>query len=52
MSYRARLRQDNQIVAQVWAEDKAEVEREIGHYARVYAQDGPVQIEITFVFDT
>ena len=43
--YEYRLIQDGQTVASVTAPTDAQARNEIGHYALVYGQDGPVKIE-------
>lgn len=44
--FRGRLKQDGMVVALVDGPDVESVEREIGHYAMMYGQDGPVQQEL------
>lgn len=45
MKYRYDLIQDGMIVASVIAPTKKQGEKEIGHYAFMYQQDGPVEIK-------
>ena len=44
-NWHGRLLQDGVIVAQVTAPDKRRMLAELGHYAAVYSQDGPVAME-------
>lgn len=43
--WKAELWQDGMIVAKVEGSTEAAVDREIQHYAMMYAQDGPVEIK-------
>jgi hypothetical protein len=43
--YIAELWQDNIRVAEIDCPTQTEADREIGHYALMYAQDGPVLIK-------
>jgi hypothetical protein len=45
-SYLAKLIQNGIVVAEVEAPTLAEAEREIMHYAMIYAQDGPVIVKL------
>jgi len=45
MNYEAKIIQDGMEVASVSCGDKEVVEREIRHYAMLYAEDGPLKIE-------
>jgi hypothetical protein len=45
MKYRGRIIQDGMPVAWAEADNEADMLREMMHYASVYQQDGPVQIE-------
>ncbi len=43
--YEYQLIQDGMVVATVFASTDARARNEIGHYALVYGQDGPVEIK-------